>query len=223
MRLIIINPNSDPAQTAAIQQAALAYADGRYEVETFSTPGAPQYIDTYRDAALALPGMMRLVQEQEDRADAFVVACHCDPNVDVLREITRRPVIGIGEASMKTASLLGHKFSVVSTSDRGIPEKEDNIHSYGLDWALASLRCPDGGCTATDMAGRLRCAARLAVEQDRAEVIVLAAAGQVELARDISRELGVPVLDGVPCAMMLAEGLCRTGLATSKIRRWRDN
>jgi allantoin racemase len=37
-----------------------------------------------------------------------------------------------------------------------------------------------------------------------------------DLARDLERQAGVPVLDGVACAVGLAETLVRLGLKTSK-------
>ncbi len=220
MRIVIINPNSDSAQTEQIDQAAKDFAKDRFEVITLSTPGAPQYIDTCMDAAKALPGMLTLVEEWEDKADAFVIACHCDPNLTVLREASVHPVLGIGESSMKIATLLGHKFSVVSTGDRGIPNKEANIRSYGLEPYVASLRSPGAECCCADMAGKLRNAAAHAVNEDRAEVIVLSAAGQSQLAAEMTLSLGIPVLDGVDCALMLAEGMCRTGYQTSKKCRY---
>ena len=209
MRIVIINPNSDSAQTDQIDKAAKAFSQDRFEVITLSTPGAPQYIDTCMDAA-----------KWEAKADAFVIACHCDPNLTVLREASTHPVLGIGESSMKIATLLGHKFSVVSTGERGIPNKEANIRSYGLDTYVASLRSPGVECCCADMAGKLRNAAAHAVNEDRAEVIVLSAAGQSQLAAEMSVSLGVPVLDGVDCALMLAEGMCHTGYQTSKKCRY---
>ena len=221
MKLVIINPNSDPVQTRFMEQAARAYAAGAYEICVRATPGAPLSIDTYQDGAQALPGMMALVRQLEGEADGFVIACHGDPNLDVMKEMTRKPVVGIGEASMKVASMLGHRFSVVSTGDRGIPNKEANIHRYGLEGSLASLRCPGPHCTAQDMAGKLRDAALHAIREDGAEVIVLCAAGQIELARAMTQELGVPVLDGLPCALTLVEGLCKMGVSVSNLRRYR--
>ena len=111
MKILIINPNSSQEMTAAIQSVAADYAGDAFEVETLSTPGAPEYIDYYTDQALAAPGMMQIVRDNEKDFDAFVVACHCDPNLDLLKQITDRPVVGIGEASMKIASMLGHSFS----------------------------------------------------------------------------------------------------------------
>jgi allantoin racemase len=45
---------------------------------------------------------------------------------------------------------------------------------------------------------------------------VLGCAGMTGLARDLEQKAGVPVLDGVACAVSLAESLVRLGLRTSK-------
>ena len=45
---------------------------------------------------------------------------------------------------------------------------------------------------------------------------MLGCAGMTDLARELEREVGVPVLDGVACAVALAESLARLGLRTSK-------
>jgi allantoin racemase len=96
MRILIINPNSDPGMTAAIQESAEAFAEDAFEVVTMSTPGAPQFIETYADEVQSAPGMMELLWANEEDYDAFVVACHSDPALDAAKEATRKPVIGIG-------------------------------------------------------------------------------------------------------------------------------
>jgi allantoin racemase len=55
-----------------------------------------------------------------------------------------------------------------------------------------------------------------AVAEEGAEAIVLGCAGMTDLARELERNAGVPVLDGVACAVGLAETLIRLGLKTSK-------
>ena len=142
MKIMIINPNSSDEMTAAIQNVAQIYAAGDFEVVTVSTPGAPEYIDYYSDQAIAAPGMMKIVKDNEAEYDAFIVACHCDPNLDLLKQITTKPVVGIGEASMKLATMLGHSFSVVSAGKHSIPNKKALIHKYGLDNDCASVRAP---------------------------------------------------------------------------------
>ena len=216
MRILIINPNSDPEMTAAIQRSAEAFASGEFEVATESTPGAPRFIETYQDESLCAPGMILLVGENEADCDAFVVACHCDPNLDLLKEMTEVPVVGIGEASMKIATMLGHSFSVVTTHTRSIPGKLAQARKYHLQDMLVSVRAPAKGSEDLSDEQLFLNLSRQAVEEDLAEVIVLGCAGLTGMDKLIQEKLGVPVLDGVICALIVAGGLVRYGVSTSK-------
>jgi allantoin racemase len=53
-----------------------------------------------------------------------------------------------------------------------------------------------------------------------AEVIVLGCAGMSGLDRRLSEKIGAPVLDGVVCALIIATGLVKYGISTSKVRRY---
>jgi allantoin racemase len=55
-----------------------------------------------------------------------------------------------------------------------------------------------------------------AIAEDGAEAIVLGCSGMTDLAHDPAKKTGVPILDGVVCAVALAESLVRIGLKTSK-------
>ncbi len=221
MKIVIINPNSSPEMTEDIDTAARNYAAGEFEVITLPTPGAPVFIDSYEDAAVSVPGMINLVHRYQEEADAFIIACHGDPGIDVLKEISGKPVVGIGEASMKLATMLGHRFSVVTTSRQSIPGKEAVVHQYHLDEYLASVKAPLSESEALNDEAPFLEAARAAIEQDMAEVIVLGCAGLAGLDRSMSRKLGVPVLDGVVCALIIATGLVKAGLGISKAARYR--
>ena len=181
MRIVVINPNSSEDMTRDMDSVAQEYAQGRMEVVTLATPGAPPFIDTFEDKALAAPGMMQLVRQWEDKADAFVVACHSDPNLELLKEISAKPVVGICEASIKIASMLGDKFSVISPGKRSIPNKAAMIRDRCcMGGYLASVRAPQKpAMEGTDMKALLMPEARRAVEKDGAEVIVLGCAGMV--------------------------------------------
>jgi allantoin racemase len=216
MRILIINPNSDPAMTATIQRSAEAYAAGEFTVESRLTPGAPQFIETYQDQLQTAPGMMQLAREHERDVDAFVIACHSDPNIDAIKEMTDRPVVGIGEASMKIATMLGHSFSVVTTHQHSIPGKLVQARKYHLQDQLVSVRAPEKGQEGFEDDDLFLNLAKAAVEEDLAEVIVLGCAGLSGTDKRIQQALGVPVLDGVVCALMLATGFARYGIATSK-------
>ncbi|MCP4295866.1 MAG: Asp/Glu/hydantoin racemase, partial [Proteobacteria bacterium] len=213
--------NSDLEMTQAIKESASENRESDLEISCLLTPGAPKFIDTYQDAVQAIPGMIQLYKENEQEFDAFIIACHCDPNLDLLKEISNKPVVGIGESSMKIASMLGHRFSVISTSPHSIPNKEALIRSYHLQDQLASIKAPLEKEMDLSDHKKYLVTARRAIEEDRAEVIVLGCAGMAGLDKSLERELGVPVLDGVKCALIIASGLVRFGYSTSKIRRYR--
>ncbi|MBS4026520.1 MAG: Asp/Glu/hydantoin racemase [Clostridia bacterium] len=222
MKILIINPNSDKAMTAAIEKTAKNYANELFQVVCMQTQGAPLFIETYADQMMAAPGMVKILKENEKDYDAFIVACHCDPNLDLLKESTNKPVIGIGEASMKIASMLGHSFSVVSSDKHSIPNKEAIIRKYHLQDTCASVRAPESKGLIKPKDLYLE-ASKLAIDEDMSEVIVLGCAGMSGLDKELEEVLNVPVLDGVVCALILAEGFARHGITTSKARRYNPN
>ena len=63
---------------------------------------------------------------------------------------------------------------------------------------------------------QLRAEVRRALDEDGCESIVLGCAGMVDMARSLSEELAVPVVEGVTAAVKIVEGLATLGIATSK-------
>jgi len=220
MKILIINPNSSAEMTADIDQSAKEFAAGDFQVDTLPTPGAPEYIDTYKDQAICEPGMMKLIQDNEDKYDAFVIACHCDPNLDLMKELSMKPVVGIGESSMKMATMIGHRFSVISTGNGSTPNKEAMIHKYFLDGCAGPVRSPGEVNASCDSFDLFMDAGRKAIDEDMSEVLVLGCAGMCGLSKRMEKELGVPVLDGVVCALILATGMVKAGITISKKRRY---
>lgn len=218
-KILIINPNGSIEMTAAIHANATAFAGDDLDITTVPTPGAAPFVATYEDHFKAACGMVQLVREHQSEFDAFVVACHADPNLDLVKEISRKPVVGIAEASMKLATMLGHSFSVVAPMQRTVPNKKALVEKYGLTRDLASVRPADveEGC---DEAERLIAAGRRALLEDQAEVLVLGCAGFAGMDKHMEEALGVPVLDGVVCALIIASGLVKYQVSISKIRRY---
>lgn len=217
MRILIINPNSDAKMTESIRKSACDFAGDRFEIVCKPTPGAPKFIETYEDDIAAAPGMVKLADEHESDCDAVIVACHGDPNLDALKERTIKPVVGIGEASMKIASMLGHSFSVVTTAKRSIPAKQAQARKYHLQDMLVSVRAPEGDASDCEDEELFLELAKAAVDLDLAEVIVLGCAGLTGMDKLIQDKLNVPVLDGVICALIIAVGLVQYGVSTSKV------
>ncbi|TGS95733.1 aspartate/glutamate racemase family protein, partial [Mesorhizobium sp. M8A.F.Ca.ET.213.01.1.1] len=79
------------------------------------------------------------------------------------------------------------------------------------DIPVLALEDPSSGAIV-----KLRDEIARAIEQDRAEAIVLGCAGMADLAAELQRDFRLPVIDGVGAAVKQAEALIALGLSTSK-------
>jgi len=108
---------------------------------------------------------------------------------------------------MRIASMLGHRFSIIQITKESVPLKEALVRKYQLKDSLASVRAPRAISPESSDKEKYMTAARAAVAEDRSDVIVLGCAGLTGLDKHMQKELGVPVLDGVICALILATAL----------------
>jgi allantoin racemase len=224
MRLLVVNPNTSTEMTAAIHRAAEAAAGPSVGVETVCATAGPRSIEGHYDEAVSMLGTLEWVLRQADDVDAFVFACFsAHAAIDATRELSRRPALGIAEAAMAVASLVGHRFSIVTTSPRWKPLLEDAVRKYGYDSRCASVR--SSGLAVLDLEAlprdqvieRVVAEARRAVHDDGAEAIVLGCAGMADLEARLREALDVPIVESVAAGVSLACTLVRLGLGTSKV------
>lgn len=201
MKILIINPNSEERTDEIIKEKVKKFAQARCEVDVVHLKGTPKLMLTMLDEAVALPELMEIVRQGE-AYDAFIDACHSDPMLDVLKELTDKPVVGIAEASMKIASMNCNGFAVISPGAKSIPRKWSLAKKYDcLVKYRGAVACPQ-----TDPES-LYAAAKQAVEQYYVDGIVLGCANYACADAYIEQKLGIPVFDGIACAMILAAGL----------------
>ncbi len=221
MKILVINSNTSPLMTEQIDVAAKMYAGPGTEITTMTAASGPRSIEGEFDVALAAIGTLQTLIAHEKEFDGFVDACGCDPGLYACREVTSKPVVGIGEASMYMACLLGHKFTSMTALWRMVPRMEKIVKKYGLWDRCASVRA--AGAKVLDIAGawdRLVQAfikeAKIAIEQDGADVIALSGAAMAGIDKKMEEVLGVPVTDGVVSAVKLVEAQVGYKLRTSK-------
>ena len=227
MKIKLINPNTTRAMTESCKKAAMRAAREGTEIIAVSPKTGPDSIECYTDDYLAVPGILEeiIIGDQIEGADAYIIACFGDPGLQAAREITSKPVVGIAEAAMLFARVISPCFSIVSVLDRSRKITADLVESYGMSNCCRSIRTtglsvldfgqdPERGLTALERQ------ARLAVEEDKAECILLGCAGFVDFVDDMNKRLPVPVLDGVAPAVKMAESLVELGLSTSKMSTW---
>jgi allantoin racemase len=227
MRILVINPNTSEEMTRDIDREARQYARVDTEIETVCPSWGPRSIEGHYEEELAAVAMLEVIKDRAAEFDGVVIACYGDPGLAAAREISPVPVVGIAEASMLMACTVAHSFSIVTVLPRVKPLLEDTVRLHGLEARCASIRTTPLSVLDCERdpaaAGReIVKAARLAIEEDGAEAICLGCAGMGPLDKLVESEVGVPVLDGVACAVKLVEGLLDYGLATSRAAAYKE-
>lgn len=218
-RIKVINPNTSRAMTETIGRCARAVAAPSTVVDAVSPAMGPASVESHYDEALAVPGVLAEVAAGEgEGADGYVIACFGDPGLDAARELAAGPVVGVAEAAMHAAVLVGRGFSVVTTLARTAGRAWDLARRYGFAGACRGVHACDVPVLELDDPGARKevialCAA--AVERDGSDVVVLGCAGMAPFRAEVSREVGAPVVDGVAAATRLVESLVALGLRTS--------
>jgi len=221
-RVFVINPNTTASMTAKVAAAARSVAAPATEIIGRNPSKGPPAIQGREDGEAALPGLFEEIDRAvREGADAVIIACFDDTGLEAARARVRLPVIGIGEAGFHIASLLAPRFSVVTTLSVSVPIIEANIAAYGFGRACARVRASGVAVLALEAAdgdaeARVSDEVGRAVAEDRAGAVVLGCAGMADLAQRLAERHGLPVLDGVACAVRLAESLVALRLATSR-------
>jgi allantoin racemase len=126
---------------------------------------------------------------------------------------------------MLVAPLLGRKFSILSPRKMDRPRGEDQAAKYRLTDLLASaIPCSLNPLEVQQnrqaSVARLVELGRKASEEDGAEVLILCGAAFAGFHRELSETLGVPVLEGISCAVKLAELLIDLSLHTTRVGQY---
>jgi allantoin racemase len=208
--ILVINPNSNPAVTAGLDAAlaTLRLRDGP-SIRCTTLAEGPFGIETQKDVEQVTLPLRRLV-EQDNAADAFVIACFSDPGLHVCREATRRPVFGINECGVLTALSRGERFGIIAIAAKSVARHHRYLRQMGLDGRLAGER-PLGMSVAETASGdgtfaRMETVGRALVEQDGADVVVMGCAGMARHRRPLEAALRVPVIDPTQAAVAMAIG-----------------
>lgn len=226
MKIMLINPNTTEYMTDSILECAKRYANPDTELYAVTASFGVASIECYVDEYLAAPAVMKEIMNGEKMGmDAYIIACFGDPGLQAARELTNKPVLGIAESAITAAKFLSPCFSIVSVLDRSLKVTADVVSNYGATQFCRSIRSTglsvlDFGADPKRGLAALAEQSKLAVQEDKAECILLGCAGFVDFVDELKTELGVPVLDGVAPAVKFAEALVQLGLGTSKANTW---
>ncbi|MEM1050380.1 MAG: aspartate/glutamate racemase family protein [Pseudomonadota bacterium] len=216
MRILVANPNTSADMTDRLVKVGSAAASPGTELRGVTAERGVPFISSRPEALLAGAELLTMIATHEYDADAVIVAAFGDPGVTAARDLFQLPVIGMSEAAIHTACMLGDRFAIVTFSPSFERWYEDCVSMTGLGGRSAGIYTPDVPFSSVanvqdEMSGALIDTANDAIEKTKADVIILAGAPLAGLAPKVSDRIGRPVVDPISAAVCQAEGIVRLG------------
>ena len=154
--------------------------------------------------------------------DAVVLAVSYDTALLAAREMLDIPVVGLTEAALLTAAMVGTRTGVVIFGRRVLPLYQEALARHGLAWRVSAWRALESSApySAGDHSESDRLivqAVQSMVDQDACEVVVLGGAVMAGVAQRLQDQVEVPLLEGLSCAVPMAEMLARMALPKPRV------
>jgi allantoin racemase len=217
VRILLGNPNTTAAITETMASVARGVASPGTAIKPVTAPSGAKVIGTRTEMVIGDYASLQLMAAESADCDAAIIGASIDSALRAAREMLPIPVIGMTEAALHTACMLGGRFGLVAMSARSAIVTREMVEGYGLAARLAGI-APVSTSPAEFVANpeaalsTLVDAANLLVERDMADVVVLVGAVMAGIPPRIQDRVPVPVIEGVTCAVVLAESLVRLGV-----------
>jgi allantoin racemase len=209
------------------EDVALSYASEEVEVGIIPVRASPYGGLGPAEIQLVAPYYHEaFLRAEQEGYQAVVPLGMLDLGVDGGRSLVDIPVIGPCEATFHVAAQLGERFGIICYSRRTIPRQITQTRLYGMEPWIAGRRAVE--LELRDMtANRDRLVeaflreAKSLIRDDGADLIIAHGISlcPVHIKPDfLTKELGVPVVEGIGAPIRMAALLAGLGLKHSRIR-----
>lgn len=227
IRVAFVIGDYPPDQLRLREDVAKSYSSADVEVGIVSVPARP--FDGLGPAEIqgAAPIFHEAFRKAErDGYDAIVPLGMLDLGVDGGRSVVDIPVVAPLQAVLHVAAQVGEHFGVVCYHPSAIPRHRAQTRAYGMESFIAGRRASGFyvqhiAANKDKMVESFLAAARALIEEDGADLIIPQGITQcpVQMKPDwLSRELGVPVVEGIGAPIKMAAMLASLGLRQSRVR-----
>jgi allantoin racemase len=211
-RILLLNPNTTVAMTDRLLAAAERVVSPGTTLVPLTAPRGVPYIATRAEAQIGGAIALEMLATHHKSADAAIIAAFGDPGLLGARELFDIPVVGMAEAAMLSACMLGRRFVIVTFATALGPWYEDCVAMHGLESRCAGVRMLDGAFRSVSdvqeekeaLLVELACKA---IAETSADVVILGGAPLAGLAAKVKDRIPVPVVDQVQAAVKQAEML----------------
>jgi len=216
VRILWVHPLGSPEYDVPMGQlmAGVKAHDTEVDVVSLDTAPLPNHLEYRTYEALIVGDMVRLARMADvETYDAMVIGCFYDPGLEAAREISGKTVVvGPCQASLQIAANLANRFSIIIGQEKWAVQMQERVNAYGYAHNLASMRSI--GIPVSDLqkdcdvtTARILEEGRRAIEQDKAEALILGCGCFFGMSEIVQKELGVPVIDPVLAGFKMAEFL----------------
>ena len=212
MRILLLNPNTTQSVTDRLYDVGLTAAAPGTTLIPLTAPRGVPYIATRAEAQIGGAVALEVLAEHHRSADAAIIAAFGDPGLLGARELFDIPVVGMAEAAMLSACMLGRRFAIVTFATALVPWFEDCVEMHGLSGRCAGVRMLDEPFRSIDdvqveKEAMLVELCHRTIASTGADVIILGGAPLAGLAEKVRDRIPVPVVDQVQAAVKQAEAL----------------
>lgn len=205
-RILVINPNSSIACGAGIDGAIVPFRtpDGP-TIDVVTLPEGPPAIYSWRDWHAAVEPLCRRIEQ--DRADAYVVACASDPGIEAARATTTKPVLGVFRSAVAAALACGERFGVIAIVDASKGRHLAALRAMGVESRLAAevaLNVSMDTLLEPETARARMVEAAEACVRAGAQSVILGCTGMAHHKEAIAAAVGLPVIEPCQAALALA-------------------
>lgn len=221
MRLLLLNPNTTAAITARLVRSARRRLLAGDSLTAVTADHGPAVVRSADQLAEAEASALALAARHLPAHDALLLAISLDGAADALRRAwPQRVIVGMTEAALACAGLSALRLGVLTVGPAMRPLYEQRLDALGWTPRVVALEAPELAAAfdthaADDVQAPVLQALAAAGERLRdagAEAVVLAGAVLCGYAQPLQGALGMPVFDGVECAVVQARALLELGV-----------
>lgn len=212
--VILVNPNTNQGTTSMmVEPARSGLAPAGLAVEGITVAHGPSMIvnpEALQESARYVVDAVRrrLAAPRTAPVAAVIVGAIGDPAREQLAAELDVPVVGIGQASIRTAALGDRRFGMATSTPLLVDSLTSLVERHGRSERFTGVRLTASdpvvlAASAEQQYRELAAAVRACVEEDGAEAVIIAGGPLSESARRLTALGLVPIIEPVPSAAAL--------------------